>query len=134
MGYSSVQLLLNFHTASGLPFPATAAWADQLYMTARTNRDWLCVERPGGILLAQVGPSLLGPFLAAQEIAWWVEPEARGVGLGMLQEYEEWAWGKGAKAVKVASLAVFPETEKIYERLGYERVETSWAKWSFSQA
>lgn len=102
-------------------------------MTARMDPNWLCVERPGGILLAQVGQSLLGPFLAAQEIAWWVEPDARGIGTGMLREYEEWAIRKGAKAIKMASLAVFPETEKIYERLGYERLETSWVKWSFSQ-
>lgn len=103
-------------------------------MTARTDRNWLCVERDGGILLAQVGPSLLGPFMAAQEIAWWVEPSARGIGLGMLDEYEQWAKAKGAYAIKVASLAMFPETEKIYERRGYERLETSWVKWSSSQA
>lgn len=131
---SGVQHLLNFHAASGLPFPATAAWADQLYMLARTDRNWLCVERPGGILLAQVGPSLLGPFKAAQEIVWWVEPSARGIGLGMLEEYEQWAKSKGAQAIKVASLAIFPQTEKIYEQRGYERLETSWVKWSFSQA
>lgn len=102
-------------------------------MTARSNPDWLCVERPGGVLLAQIGPSLLGPFKAAQEIAWWVDPSCRGIGLGMLQEYEEWAISKGAKAIRVASLAVFPETEKLYERVGYERLETSWVKWLFSQ-
>lgn len=134
MSISSVQLLLNFHAATGLPFPATAAWADKLYMTARMDPNWLCVERPGGILLAQVGPSLLGPFLASQEIAWWVEPDARGVGLGMLEEYEQWALRKGAKAIEVKSLAAFPGTEKIYERIGYERLETSWVKWQFSQA
>lgn len=129
-----VQLLLNFHKAAGMPFPATVAWADQLYMTARTDRNWLCVEREGGILLARIGPSLLGPFLAAEEVVWWVEPVFRGHSLSMLREYEQWAADKGAHAVKVASLAVFPETEKLYERLGYERLETSWVKWSFSQA
>lgn len=127
-----VQLLLNFHKATGLPFPATAAWADQLYMTARTNRDWLSVEREGGILLAKVGPSMLGPFTVAEEIAWWVEPVFRGHSLDMLREYEAWAISKGVKAIRVASLAVFPETEKLYTRLGYERLETSWVKWSFS--
>jgi GNAT superfamily N-acetyltransferase len=131
---SPVRLLLNFHAAAGLPFPTTAAWADKLYMTARTDPNWLCVERPGGILLAQVGPSPLGPFLAAQEIAWWVEPDVRGIGMGMLKEYEEWAIRKGAKAIEMKSLAIFPETEKIYEHLGYKRLEISWVKWQFSQA
>lgn len=84
-------------------------------------------------MIAQVGPSLLGPFLASQEVAWWVEPGARGLGLGMLSDYEDWAIAKGAKAIEVKSLAVFPETEKIYQRAGYSRLETSWVKWRFSQ-
>jgi GNAT superfamily N-acetyltransferase len=131
---SAVRLLLDFHKATNLPFPVSASWADRLYMTARTDPNWLCVERPGGILIATVGQSLLGPFLASQEVAWWVDPSSRGVGVGMLQEYEKWAISKGAKAIEVKSLAMFPETERLYQRAGYEKLETSWVKWQFSQA
>lgn len=123
-----VKLLLDFHAASELPFPATAAWADHLYMRARTDPNWTAIERPGGILIACVSPSLLGPFLAAHEIAWW----APGCGSGMLAEYEEWAIGKGAKVIEVKSLAKFPRAEALYARAGYERLETSWVKWQFS--
>lgn len=130
---NSVQLLLDFHKAAQLPFPATAAWADQLYMTARTRPDWLCVERTGGVLIAHIGPSLLGPFKVSHEIAWWVDPDHRGIGLGMLDEYEQWAISKGAGAIEVKSLAIFPEAERIYERSGYTKLETSWVKWQFSQ-
>lgn len=133
MAFSSVQLLLDFHKAAQLPFEFTPAWADKLYMTARTRPDWLCVERPGGVLIAQVGPSPLGPFLIAHEVAWWVDPKARGIGLGMLEEYEQWAISKGAEVIEVKSLALFPEAERIYERSGYTKLETSWVKWQFSQ-
>lgn len=129
---SPIRLLLNFHAASGLPFPATAAWADRLYQRARSDPDWLCLDRPGGILLAAVSPSLLGPFLAAQEIAFWVEPDARGIGLKMLREYEKWAICKGVGAIEVKSLAVFPETERLYDRAGFTKLESSWVKWQFS--
>lgn len=126
---SPVQLLLDFHAATDLPFPATVQWADKLYTTARTDPNWLCLERPGGVLLATVGPSLLGPFKIAQEVAWWVDPAYRGGSMGMLREYEAWAITKGVFAIEVKSLAVFPETERLYERAGYARLETSWVKW-----
>lgn len=126
---TTVKLLLDFHRAAGLPFPATAQWADKLYNTARSNPDWLCVERPGGVLIGMIGPSLLGPFKVAQELAWWVDPAHRGNSLGMLREYEEWATIRGVSAIEVKSLAVFPETERLYERVGYSRLETSWVRW-----
>lgn len=126
---SSVKLLLDFHAAAELPFPATAQWADRLYNTARTDPNWLCVEKPGGVLLAVCGPSLLGPFKAAQEVAWWVDPAYRGNSVGMLIEYEKWAILQGVKAIEVKSLAKFPEVETLYARLGYAPLESSWVKW-----
>lgn len=126
---SPVQLLLDFHAATGLPFPATAAWADKLYLTASTDPNWLCVERPGGILLGVVSPSLLGPFKVAHEVAWWVDPAYRGNSLGMLREYEQWAIGKGVKAIELKSLAAMPDVGRLYARRGYAPVETSWVRW-----
>lgn len=126
---STVKLLLDFHKASELPFPATAQWADKLYTMARTDPNWLCVERPGGVLLAMCGPSLMGPFTVAQEVVWWVDPAHRGNSVGMLREFEQWATLRGVFAIEVKSLAKFPEVEKLYERAGYARLETSWVRW-----
>jgi len=126
---STVKLLLDFHAASELPFPATAQWADKLYTVARTDPNWLCVERPGGVLLAMCGPSLMGPFTVAQEVVWWVDPAHRGNSVGMLREYEQWATLRGVFAIEVKSLAKFPEVEKLYERAGYARLESSWVRW-----
>lgn len=126
---STVKLLLDFHKASELPFPATAQWADKLYTMARTDPNWLCVERPGGVLLARCGPSLMGPFTVAQEVVWWVDPAHRGNSVDMLREFEQWATLRGVFAIEVKSLAKFPEVEKLYERAGYARLETSWVRW-----
>lgn len=126
---SSVKLLLDFHAASGLPFPATVQWADKLYTQARTDSNWTAIERPGGILIGMVGPSLLGPFKVAQELVWWVDPAHRGGSLGMLREYEQWAISKGVIAIKLTSLAVFPRTEALYARAGYSKLETNWVRW-----
>jgi RimJ/RimL family protein N-acetyltransferase len=126
---STVKLLLDFHAATQLPFPATAQWADKLYTQARTDPNWLCVERPGGVLIGMVGPSLLGPFKVAQEVAWWVDPAHRGGSVGMLRAYEEWAISKGVFAIEVKSLAMFPQVEALYARAGYSRLETSWVRW-----
>ena len=126
---SPVQLLLDFHAASGLPFPATAQWADKLYTQARTDPNWTAIERPGGILIGMVGPSLLGPFKVAQELVWWVDPAHRGGSADMVTEYEEWAISKGVIAIKLTSLAMFPRTERLYERAGYSKLETNWVRW-----
>lgn len=126
---STVKLLLDFHAATGLPFPATAQWADSLYTTARTNPDWLCVERPGGVLIGVVSPSLLGPFKISSEVAWWVDPDCRGNSVDMLREYEAWAIDKGVFAIEVKSLDMFPKVEALYARAGYSRLETSWVRW-----
>jgi len=126
---SALQLLLNFHRAANLPFQADIQWGDKLYALARTDPDWVCIERPGGILIGMVGQSLLGPFKVAQEVVWWVDPEYRGGSVDMLREYVRWATNKGALAIEVKSLAKFPQVEVLYGRLGFERLETSWVKW-----
>lgn len=126
---SPLQLLLDFHFASGLPFPATVQWADKLYTQARTDPNWTAIERPGGILIGMVGPSLLGPFKVAQELVWWVDPAHRGNSADMVTEYEAWAISKGVKAIKLTSLEIFPRTERIYARMGYSKLETNWVRW-----
>lgn len=126
---SPIQLLLDFHAASDLPFPATAQWADKLYTQARTDPNWTAIERPGGILIGMVGPSLLGPFKVAQELVWWVDPDHRGGSVSMLKEYEAWAISKGVIALRVTSLSVFPEVETLYARMGYSKLETNWVRW-----
>lgn len=126
--HKAVKLLLEFYKVSELPFPTNAAWALALFKACVNDEDKIAIMKDGGILLAVVAPSLLGPFKQAHEIAWWVSPDHRGGSIEMLRKYEQWANEKGAKFIEVKSLNKFPESEYIYERLGYEPVETSWIK------
>ncbi len=128
-----VKLLMEFHAAAGLPFQTSTAWANGLYQEHVSNPDKIAVVRDHGVLLGAIGQSPLGPFKVAHEVAWWVSPDARGIGLGMLREYEDWAWSKGVFGIEVKSLAMFPQADKIYERAGYAALETSWVKWQSSR-
>lgn len=125
---SAVKLLLDFHKKSQMPFPTSAAWALDLFKTCVVSPDRVAISKVGGILLGAVGRSLLGPILQAHEIAWWVDPEHRGGSIDMLKKYESWAVEQGAKLIEVKSLNIFKDVEKIYERMGYNPIETSWVK------
>lgn len=124
----AVKLLLNFHKACDLPFKVSMPWALGLFKACVNDKDKIAIIKDGGILLGMVGPSLVGPFKQCLEIAWWVEPEKRGGSLEMLKMYENWAKENGAKLIEVKSMHKFPETGKIYTRLGYEPLENSWIK------
>lgn len=64
-------------------------------------------------------PSLFGDQLVAAEVAWWVEPEARGNGAGkvLLDAFEYWAEQIGCKSIMMMSLD--PEVGQLYEKFGY---------------
>jgi RimJ/RimL family protein N-acetyltransferase len=125
----AVKLLLNFHKACDLPFEVTTAWALALFKACVNDKDKIAIlKEDGGILLGIVGPSLVGPFVQCMELAWWVEPDKRGGSLAMLKMYEEWAKQKGAKLIEVKSMHKFPDTGKIYAKLGYEPIEMGWVK------
>lgn len=127
---SATRLLLDFHAAARLPFEASPAWANALYRSCVTDDDRLALihDSGRGILLGVVAPSLLGPFVQAHEIAWYVDPEFRGRSVGMLGGYEVWAKTKGAQLIGAASLEAFPALDALYERAGYTRLEQHWVK------
>lgn len=124
------RMLLDFHKVARLPFHASGAWAHNLFCDCVTQPNRLAIMADAGLLLAITGPAMLGPFIEAHEIAWWVEPGSRGNGDGMrmLDTYEEWAAGQGAKIISVASMAALPAVESIYDRRGFVRLETHWVK------
>lgn len=62
----------------------------------------------------------------ASEIFWWVEPEARGTGLRLLNAMKRSA--KASGAVKMQMIAPSPEVAAIYELLKFQKIETHYQK------
>jgi GNAT superfamily N-acetyltransferase len=71
-----------------------------------------------------------GAHLLVEELAWWVEPDARRagqVGARLLSAAEDWARANGLAVLKM----VAPHQSRVarfYERYGYVPVETSYTK------
>lgn len=86
-------------------------------------------EREGAVvgmigLLAFVHP--IAGELTVAEVFWWVEPEHRGGGVRLLKRAEQWARALGA--VKLFMIAPTAEVGQLYERLGYESLETCYQR------
>lgn len=61
------------------------------------------------------------------ELCWWVNPGARGsLGIRLLRAARDWAAKHGV--INMQMVAPTPEVERIYQRLGFERVETLYQK------
>jgi len=81
-------------------------------------------ERVTGMLLALLHTHFVSGERMAGEVAWWVEPDARGTGLRLLRAAEKWARENGA--VKFQMIAPSPDVERIYQARHYAKVETTY--------
>ena len=80
-----------------------------------------------GVLLARVSLATLAPVRVADEIAWWIDPPARGGwGVAMLACYEAWAREAGAEVIGLTTLD--DRAASLYERAGFRRAELRYAK------
>ena len=98
----------------------------------------------GTMLVAEVDGALVGmvcllvlPFLfnakktSAEEVAWWVDPDARssGAGAALLAAIEPACLAAGADMIRMATLATSPSHAGIlYERAGYVHSDTTYTK------
>jgi len=60
------------------------------------------------------------------EVAWWVEPAARGSGLALLDAAEQWATAYGAQHLLM--IAPNERVGSLYTRRGYRAVETTYQR------
>lgn len=83
-----------------------------------------------GVLGVTVHPDPNDGELVANEQFWWVEPEARGNGVRLLQAFEAWAHERGCTRLMMVHLIdLTPEKlEKLYTRMGYRKVEVHYMK------
>jgi GNAT superfamily N-acetyltransferase len=88
------------------------------------------VSERAGQIVGMIGiflfPHFLSGELVAGEVFWWVEPEHRGEGIKLLREAEKQARERGA--VKLQMIAPNPKVAALYERLGYEFVESAYQR------
>jgi GNAT superfamily N-acetyltransferase len=62
----------------------------------------------------------------AGELFWWLNPQDRGAGGWLLRRAENWARAYGASSLQMIAPAESPHVGAMYERLGYEAVETAY--------
>lgn len=89
----------------------------------------LVVERDGeavGMIGLAVMPHVMSGRLAASELFFWVQPEARGCGVRLLRAAERWAVAHGAEAMHM--IAPTGDVERLYMRLGYSKIETAYLR------
>ena len=130
------RMLHDFHSDKASQF--SAELYDRLHfrnvfrsLISGSGKGFACVlEVDGaavGCLLAGASPSPFAPILVADEVLWWVEPEHRsGDSLKMLDLYEGWAEGIGAKIVGLSFFGGKVPAE--YKRRGYAPGERKFAK------
>lgn len=114
---------------------------EQLAVQARVLLDIPTVsvfvaEMHGDIVAMLIG-ALTSPWFAphvtmATELAWWVQPEARGtrIAFKLVKMYEGWAHANGAQLVSMSSMEMDtgPNVGNMLQRLGYAKAETTHIK------
>lgn len=90
------------------------------------------VSQKNGELVGMLGmivfPHHFSGELTGGEVFWWVQPEERegGAGLKLLRHAERLASSLGAN--KMQMVAPTERIEKLYEALGYKKVETTYQR------
>lgn len=98
-------------------------------VTSEPHEKIILLEPGVGFLAGCVTPFIFGPHLLATEIAWWVEPESRGSGIGkeFLDAFEFWAKEK-AGCTMISMVCLDDKLEKFYVKQGYKLYERAYMK------
>lgn len=91
--------------------------------------DIIVSERNGvitGMLGFIVYPHHISGELVAGEVFWWVEPDARGDGIKLMHQAESMAQYMGA--TKMQMIAPTAQVGSVYQRLGYEFIESAYQR------
>jgi GNAT superfamily N-acetyltransferase len=126
----------------GVRFATETVYRDRAFPVnegamARTAALLILGER-GTVFVADVDGRVVGMIglllfenplsgdISVSELFWYVEPEHRGHGVRLLKRAEAWAREVGAE--KVHMIAPTPDVSRMYERLGYAYLETTYQK------
>jgi len=132
-----LDMLRNYRSMTPLPFLAEANDAEyitKMLTTLMAGKGFVLVAEHDGIvgmLLADISPSVWSPkHLLMTELAYWVEPDARGgtAGYRLLTEYKN--RGEQLKKEKricnylISKMSNSPNLQ--YQKFGFIKVEESW--------
>lgn len=130
-----LRMAREFLAESGLDVPWDAAWAsielDSLMADPEAAVFVLDDGGVCGVLAARAGARAFTPERIAQELMWWVRPEARGAGAAklLLDAFEGWARARGCD---VLALGAHHRADErlglLYRRRGYAVAETIWMR------
>jgi GNAT superfamily N-acetyltransferase len=91
--------------------------------------DVLVVDADGTLVgmlaLLAYAHHLSGEWVAG-EVAFWIDPAYRGLGLRLLRDAERWARAHGAARLEL--IAPTPDVETLYTRLGYAPIERTYQR------
>jgi GNAT superfamily N-acetyltransferase len=135
-----VKLLDHFHEASPMrgvaPYDPDGIRAFLSASLENSNILLLVGELDGqivGVTSCLLYPLYFSPgYQVAQELWWWLTPEARGSGIGqaMFKAIEAWAREKNARALFMIALEDerAAAMEKVYFRAGFRPLERTFIK------
>ncbi|MBW9113158.1 GNAT family N-acetyltransferase [Rhizobium cauense] len=132
---SLIALAERFHAEAGGGYPFKVDRVRAFLAQAVAGPDFFVVvagDVPCGFLIARAGANYLTGERMAEEVAMYVEPDARSVGLagGLIAKFEEWAASSRCTVVKLtAQHSARPEAvARLYRRSGYAAAETAFIK------
>jgi GNAT superfamily N-acetyltransferase len=126
-------LEMGRHFAENSPYAKVLKVSD-VAMEALAHKlipqGWILLSEHDGEAVGMIGfyvyPHFLSGEIVAGEIFWWMEPEHRGAGKALLKAAEDEARRCGAKSMQM--IAPEPRVGKLYERYGYQYVESSYQR------
>lgn len=99
-------------------------------MTGLVANGGVLVSEEGGLVVGMFGFGVFPHFMSGEnmgvEIFWWMEPEHRGGGTKLLKAAEDKLRNEGVE--KLQMIAPDERVGKLYSRLGYQFVESTFQK------
>ncbi|CDM57200.1 GNAT family N-acetyltransferase [Rhizobium favelukesii] len=130
-----VALAERFHAEAGGSYHFRIDRVRAFLAQAITSREYLAVvagEAPCGFLIARAGENYLTGERMAEEVAMYVEPDARSACLAasLIGKFEAWAAATGCSVAKLtAQHSARPAAvARLYRRSGYAAAETAFIK------
>jgi GNAT superfamily N-acetyltransferase len=127
-----VTLARHFVASYGAAGPENPAQLETLatHLVSTPTTTVLVADAGAGHLVGMIGLVAYAHHVSGVptvgEVAWWVDPDARGCGVALLQRAERWAAEQGASQIQL--IAPNDRVGRLYQRRGYTPIEVSYQR------